>query len=88
MEKRQNNKIKRSAVSGRIINGKEVILTSEAVDYLMKNGYIFVDENEISRIDKVIDKLKHMGLKVIPSYQAQVIKFLTIIFIGLGGIII
>lgn len=35
---RKKNKM-RSALSGRIINGKEVILVSEAKEYLKKQGY-------------------------------------------------
>lgn len=48
----------RSALSGKIINGREVILTSEAVEYVKKMGYIVRvprdDENILDVIDKAV----------------------------------
>lgn len=38
-KKADEKKVVRSAYSGRICNGRDVILTSEAVEYLKKIGY-------------------------------------------------
>jgi len=35
----EEKKIKKSAYTGRIVNGKDVILTDEAEEYLKKMGY-------------------------------------------------
>lgn len=54
----QPNKSKRtirSAMSGKIINGGECILTSEALDYVKKMGYQVTKNQDRKEIDIVND---------------------------------
>lgn len=45
-KKADQKKVIRSIYSGRICNGRDVILTDEAVDFLKKQGYHIKDKNE------------------------------------------
>lgn len=40
MAKDKRKNLVRSALSGRIVNGKEVVMTEEVIEYLKKQGYL------------------------------------------------
>ena len=64
---KRNKNLIRSALTGRIINGKECILTEEAPEYLKKMGYIVknpYNENVIDALDYfMVTTIKQLGKK-------------------------
>lgn len=44
---KRNKNLQRSALSGKIINGREVIMTEEAIEYVKKMGYIVKSYNQV-----------------------------------------
>lgn len=82
MDKRKKNKIKRSALTGKIINGKEAILLDEVKEYLKKQGYeIIEDEDKIYNMGTIINKLKKEGFKIIQPNLVSAIEVYTVLFL-------
>jgi len=44
---KRNKNIQRSALSGKIVNGREVVMTEEAIEYVKKLGYIVKSYNQV-----------------------------------------
>lgn len=85
-KKQDESKIKRSALTGRIVNGRDVILTSEVEDYLKKNGYIIIDkEKKAINIGVVIDMLRNQGFKILTPKMIAGIETLTTVFLVYGS---
>ncbi|MFW6130092.1 MAG: hypothetical protein ACOC56_02835 [Atribacterota bacterium] len=63
------NKIKRSCLTGKIANGKEIILKNEAKEYLKKQGFNFVNKKKVIPIEIIIEKLNENGYKIIPKNE-------------------
>lgn len=49
--------VKRSAYSGAVVNGSDVILVSEAIEYVIKSGYIVIDGRNVEEIIKFLNRL-------------------------------
>lgn len=86
MVKGNKNKIKRSSLSGKIVNDNPVILRKEAIEYLKKQGYLITHNKKAIPIEKAIEKLKENGFKIIPESILQNIKTFTTLFISLGAL--
>lgn len=62
-QSKRNKKLIRSDLSGKIINGKSVILTEEAIEYVKQMGYVIsippVQQliNEAQRLRKPLEKI-------------------------------
>lgn len=87
-QKIDKNKIKRSVLSGKIVNNDKVIAVDEAEDYLKKQGYILINNKKLVPIKDVIEKIRENGFSIIPSNRADQILSLTITFISLGSLAI
>lgn len=68
----KNNKlIKRSTLSGRRINNKEVILSDEAIDYVKKQGYFVFTR-------KQVELIRTDGIRALQYLIIMVISFVVI----------
>lgn len=72
----------RSAYSGKIINGREVILTAEAEEYLKQMGYILIRKNKDKSFNEVMKKAIGFVLLpfLIPFISAAPVALFTIDF--------
>lgn len=85
-DKKARNKVQRSILTGKVVNNKKIIAVDEAKKYLKKQGYIIVDDKKLVPINKIVDKIRDNGFRIIPEHLSDNILSLTAVFISLGAL--
>ncbi len=86
--KQRMGNIVRSSMSGKIMNGKDAIMTDEAKTYLKKQGYVFDENGTAIDIEKAIELLKRQGMRVIPEKIVAGVIVFTTLFLVFGALIL